>query len=746
MKVRRGWVIAAVAFIVLLPLLVAGLRFAISMWPGPVYVPPKPVAPPDLARLRPAFTAGLDALAHKDGRTAVEQLGSFAFGGRAVEEYRLFYFARANELAGDTRAQRLLLAQLWERDPKLAIRDDAGDALGGLYAAAGDWERAADVYRSLAAHSSSPANNAPARWHSIEANFVTGDLASLLYAARSLAIKNPKQPQAAGAIAVVRSLTETPPEKALNLSAAERLERGVSLMRDGDPATALEELNALDADGVGGDLKGPLQLNRGLCLYQTRQYEASNKLLEPLATWNYRISAPALVYSARNYRSLAAGINPIVMKTVIQRVKLHVKGKKTRVVNVKRFVQVVDLAKKAKKEEYERLAAERLRKTLPLPLVAEVRIDVLNQLIGFSEAKNDDASERDLVRQLVKTDPAEDAGLQHFWDKAWSDYVRGDWNGARDGFAFIYDTYQSPNPRRQARYWFARSVEHAGEKGEAQEIYAALAKAPYEDVYAIYAAGRGAAIEAPASNPLKGTDPDWPEIAEKGMPPELRLAYELTALSDAHDARLEIQRNSSRDNQTYTFALQADLYNSEGNMLLMMRALRRAYPQLGSVEQDSVPRYFLRMYHPTLFADSIRKAAAANNLDPYLIMGLIHQESYFNPAARSAPGALGLMQLMPATGKELAQRLHIVSNLENPDVNVRLGTLYFRQLVNLFNGNIQLAIASYNAGRGNVAKWLRAAPKRPDDEMLESIPFPETRTYVKRVTMLESSYRRLYGE
>jgi soluble lytic murein transglycosylase len=175
----------------------------------------------------------------------------------------------------------------------------------------------------------------------------------------------------------------------------------------------------------------------------------------------------------------------------------------------------------------------------------------------------------------------------------------------------------------------------------------------------------------------------------------------------------------------------------------MMRSLRRAYPQLGSVDQTSVPRYFLRMYHPTRFADSIRRSAERNELDPYLISGLIHQESYFNPKARSVAGATGLMQLMPATGKELAQRLHTSSDLENPDVNIRLGTFHFKQLVTLFGGNTQLAVASYNAGQGNVMKWRRGAPHKPMDELLESIPFPETRTYVKRVTVLQSSYKRL---
>jgi soluble lytic murein transglycosylase-like protein len=755
MTFRRGWMIAAVALIVVVPLLVVGLWLVLrgGAPPREVYVPPKPVAPPDLAELRPSFIAGLEALRHKDGPSAVKDFGSFTFGSRAVEEYRLFYLARANEVAKDAVARRLALARLWERDPKLAARDDAGTALGGLYASAGEWNRAADVYTSVATHAASSATAAPARWNSIDARFVTGDLASLLFNARRLIITNPRQDQAAPAIAVVRSLTAVPPEAALHLTAAERLERAVSLMRDGDPTAALEELNALDSDGVPADLEQPLQLNRGLCLSQTRQYEASNKLLEPLASEAYRFSAPALLYASRNYRALSASINPIVVKTVVQRQKVakgkaRAKGKKKGVTKpkhtkAKKNVPLVDLAKKAKKDEYDRLAVERLKDVLSLPIVDEVRIDVLNQLVGLAEAKKQDAYEQQLVEQLIKVDPAQDSGLQHFWDKAWAAYTRGDWNGARDLFQFIFKTYRSANARRQARYWYARCGERVGKKDEARQIYAELAKAPYEDVYVIYAAARGAAKEVSASNPLKEKRRNWVEIADKEMPEELRLAYELTALSDAHDARLEIQRNVNHSNQIYADALQADLFNSEGNMLLMMRSLRHAWPQLGSVEQDSVPPYFLRMYHPTLYANAIRKAAANNDLDPYLIMGLIHQESYFNPKARSAVGAIGLMQLMPATGKELAKLLHTSSNLENPDVNIRLGTYHFRQLVNLFNGNIQLAVASYNAGQGNVAKWRRAAPRKPNDEMLESIPFPETRTYVKRVTVLESSYRRL---
>src|SRR5205085_1800996 len=196
-------------------------------------------------------------------------------------------------------------------------------------------------------------------------------------------------------------------------------------------------------------------------------------------------------------------------------------------------------------------------------------------------------------------------------------------------------------------------------------------------------------------------------------------------------------------NQPFADALLAELFSSTNNLQLMYGALRRAWPTLATVEQDSVPSHFLKLYYPIKYEQPIRENAQKNGLDPYLIMALILQESYFNPAAKSSVGATGLMQLMPATGRELAQKLHTSARLENPEVNVKLGTYHFRHLVDLFDGHTQLAVASYNAGQGNVLKWRRAAPSKPMDEFLESIPFPETRNYVKRVTLIASTYRRL---
>jgi len=707
-------------------------------------VPAVPEAPPDLEKLRPAFDAGLEALRRGDGVEAVQQFSSFTFGKRAVEQYRLYYLANACQLAGQRARARGTLAQLWRRHPAFVVQTDAGLNLGGLYATIADWRHAAQVFDDVAAQADNSAIAASARWSAIDAAFARGDIASVLNDARNIAIRNPRAAQAPHAIALVRAITGVAKDAPVKLSDAERLTRAVSFLRDGDPQNALDELTALETSGVPADLRLPVALNRGLALNQLHRFEESNKVLEPLASGAYRIAIPAIVTASQNYRALSSSINPIVTKTIVVKQQVKSKGKKKKFTNVKKNVQLVDLAKKAKKDEYDHLSSERLKDLLPLPLANEVRIDVLNTLIGVAEVKNQDDYEQQLIVQLAKLDPSQEAGLQHFWDRAWAAYARGDLNGARELLAFVRDSYRNPNTKRQAMFWYARCAEKLGRKTEAAAMYHDLASAPYDDIYAIEAEKRGANRPASNENPLTANRPDWRDIAEQNMPKELRLGYELTALSDFRDAQQEIDRNRGRGNQQFADALLADLYHASGNTIPMLKALRSAFPALATVEQDSVPPYFLKMYYPLKYDDWVRKYASKSGVDPYTIMGLIHQESYYNAKAKSAVGATGLMQLMPATGRELAANFHIPPRLDNPETNIRLGTAHYKMLVSLFNGSNELAIAAYNAGQGRVLQWRRAAPGKPMDEFIEAIPYRETRTYVKHVVMLASTYKRMY--
>jgi soluble lytic murein transglycosylase-like protein len=720
-------------------------------------IPAKPQTPPDLQKLRAVYTAGVKALHDDDGAEAVRQLASFDFGPRAVEEYRLYYLANAHELTGNAAAARATLAQLWRRNPRMIHASDTGFHLAGLYAASGDASRSADVYTALARRADAPTVAAAARWNAVGQFLRAGDVAGALYNARDIVIHHPRADQAKDAAALVRALTGIADDAAVPLTPNERLERAIALMQSADPQTGLEELTALEPSAP--HLRQAIELQRGIALHFVRRYEESNKVLEPLTSGPFKLAIPALRTTARSYAILASSINPIVIKNVKEKKKVGTvkvrtgKGKNRKTVTKPKYqtvtkqVKLVDLAKKNKKDEYERLASERLKDLLSLKQLDDnVRLETMNALLARAVSKNQDAYVRELVAPIIKLDPNADPALQHFWDKGWAAYERGDLAAARQLFRFIADTYTHPNVRRQSEYWYARTIERLGLKAEATKIYQTLATAPYADLYAMHAIGRGAKRTVNETNPLKKTGPDWAELAEKSMPQELELAYELTALNSMPEATLEIRRNMRRENVRFAEALMADVYHAAGNGVAMYRSLRAAWPQLATVEQDSAPVYFLRMYYPLRYGEEIDKRAKERGLDPDLVRALILQESYYNPKAKSRVGATGLMQLMPPTAKDHASTLHIpfaTSRLDNPDVNIRLGTFHLKMLVDMFGGNPYLAVASYNAGQGNVMKWRRAAPKKPIDEFLESMPFQETRNYVKRVTMLRSAYERL---
>ena len=173
-----------------------------------------------------------------------------------------------------------------------------------------------------------------------------------------------------------------------------------------------------------------------------------------------------------------------------------------------------------------------------------------------------------------------------------------------------------------------------------------------------------------------------------------------------------------------------------------------AFPALGRASQSIVPQEALELYYPLDFRTIIEQRANEQNLSPYLVFAMVRQESAFDAAARSWAGARGLMQLMPATGREVAQRLGLrysTSLLEDPDFSVRLGTRYFRQVLDMFDGNEELALAGYNGGPYRIRKlWRQAGTNAELDHFLEGLSLEETKTYVKRILLFEDTYRRLY--
>ncbi len=158
----------------------------------------------------------------------------------------------------------------------------------------------------------------------------------------------------------------------------------------------------------------------------------------------------------------------------------------------------------------------------------------------------------------------------------------------------------------------------------------------------------------------------------------------------------------------------------------------------------------LRLDYPLAYWDTLQRMTAGLNLDPYLILAVVRQESTFRAGVRSHAGATGLLQVMPSTAKWLAKvdgRIgwDRVANLKHPENSLRLGAVYLRRMLDRSKGNIIHALASYNAGPGNCDKWRKRYPKHGVDEFIEAIPFYETRHYVKKVLANYAAYHSLYA-
>jgi len=154
----------------------------------------------------------------------------------------------------------------------------------------------------------------------------------------------------------------------------------------------------------------------------------------------------------------------------------------------------------------------------------------------------------------------------------------------------------------------------------------------------------------------------------------------------------------------------------------------------------------LALRFPVSYLSQVQNNAYWQNLDPAIIFGLIRQESMLDKNARSAVGARGLMQIMPATGQQIARTLNepwqAENSLFNPDVNIKYGAFYYKQLLNRFGGHFALATAAYNAGPNRVVKWLPNDRSVPADVWIETIPFKETRKYVTSVLAYAIIYQQ----
>lgn len=341
------------------------------------------------------------------------------------------------------------------------------------------------------------------------------------------------------------------------------------------------------------------------------------------------------------------------------------------------------------------------------------------------------------------------------WKVAWLNLQQGRDDIAKKEFDNQVALYPASPQVSAALYWRARLAEEDKQPAVARAYYKKLVERFPNYYYGNLAQQRLTTLPAsadPPSIPLLDHVPplNFPKIADADIPDD-NLRVQKAELLDngalVDFAIRELQGADDEDKGTWYPVEAAKLYQNAGRYDLAIEALKHAVPNYFALDLSSLPRSYWEALFPKAYWPQLTKFAAANHLDPYMVASLIRQESEFNPNAISSANAVGLMQLLPRVGSNVARQERIrfhPQELLVPTVNLQLGTRYFRDMVNKF-GSFEYALAAYNAGDTRVNAWMGLGKYRDIAQFVESIPFTQTREYVEAIMRNANMYRQLYG-
>jgi soluble lytic murein transglycosylase len=382
--------------------------------------------------------------------------------------------------------------------------------------------------------------------------------------------------------------------------------------------------------------------------------------------------------------------------------------------------------------------------------------EALNGLASDYITTDNDAEADKVFRDLLRAFPRGRHAERAAWKVGWRAYRGGEFADA----ASVFESAAANAPRADYRpawlYWSGRARDRLNDPTTANARYR-LVVADYQNSYYGRLASKLLTSRGQSLTPARIVATPAPTIAAVVETDEIIRSLLMAqmygeALREVQYAQrvwgdsAQLQATSAwiRHQQGLTLTAEERFAALRGAITTM----RRAYPQFMAAGGETMPADVLRIIFPLDYWPLITKYAELHKLDPYLIAALMAQESTFTAEIRSHANAYGLMQIIPGTGRRYAQKLGIkgftTAMLRQPEINVRIGTQYFRDLMDRFGG-AHFALASYNAGEGRVDRWNAERRGIPQDEFIDDIPFPETQNYVKRILGTAEDYRALYG-
>lgn len=346
--------------------------------------------------------------------------------------------------------------------------------------------------------------------------------------------------------------------------------------------------------------------------------------------------------------------------------------------------------------------------------------------------------------------PAQKNAAAAHWRAGWLLYRQGQFTDAARMFDAQIKLYPQDTESAAALYWRGRLYEMQDHKpAQAAANYRAVVARYQHYFYAQMSRERLKALGQPelvSQAQIDGYQPQpVPHLVDTFPADSPHIAKARLIANAGLNDYIAQELAADPGSDSWGALAEAQIYASFGETYRAMRSLKKALPYATSTPIKSIPLAYWRILFPEAWWDTIKEESAKNGLDPYLVASLIRQESEFNPSVISYANAYGLMQIEPSVGKSLARQEGIAGfqtyQLLNPEINIRLGTRYLKQMLDHFGGVQEYALAAYNAGDSRVVDWQAAGPYHGMDEFVESIPFTQTRDYVQAILRNEEIYR-----
>lgn len=656
-----------------------------------------------------------------------------------IGDYLLLYRARAYsaiDLPDDSVKAYEALELLYPDSP---LNAEARFEMGSVLMSAGYYERSRSVFASFVKERSGSARIPDALLNIAISSVVIGDNSRAATAANTILLSYPASRQAGYAKALVSELKRVGgvPE----FTAEERLKRAERLFAYARYKDAIAEYSYLAAN-VTGRIRRRSMLRLAVCEARLKRYGRA----EPALNAYLKLKDPENEVEALYWLALTA----------------------------------------ARQGKEDLLGSSVRRMAAKYPKSRE-RARSMLLLANLYDARGLKAKSAAVLGRVAAEFKGTEAADEAIWRTGWRAYRAGRYTEAARVFSSREAGSSGGAKKSQFLYWTARSLEKTGRRKEAAEAYnrvcasepsyycqtslyrleiiaggSATVRSAFSNTAPFEAVAEVPSVEAPENDDAYGerprgqlndvaVDAELPaDVAQEpesdlSLDPRYLAARELLILGLDNYASKELSGLMKKypDDPAAILDL-ADLFYQAEDYYRAMRIYYRYLSKIDPKERSAAAAELREYSFPPGLVDSVR-LKAPEGVDPYLVAAVMREESSYNPGAVSVTGALGLMQIMPATGRFVARELGRADfeprELLNPETNIRMGSWYLGYLYKRFDQDLVLTIAGYNAGPGAARRWRDTLPT-DFDEFIESIPYAETRRYAKKVLKSYAEFRR----